>query len=147
MRVSSNWKLTFDPAGGSPLVLLDHSQIMEDELVLPLRKGLEVVDLPDAAAPFLRPTGNNSYALELKCYHSGLTDAAARKALMERMVAMNSAGRKPLKVELHGVTDRHWLFANCALTGLTGQMVLDGSVARYLLTYNLTSTGLSQVGP
>ena len=80
MPILSNWKLTFDPAG-TPRVLLDFGQKMVQELRWPVRRGLEVVDIAEAAAPFLRVTGNAVVALSFEVFADEATDALSRRAL------------------------------------------------------------------
>ena len=80
MKLSSNWRIVHDPSG-SPLVLLGRGQWMEGELQFPLRRGLDIVPLVEAAAPMLRPTGNAAVELRLTTYQDYATDTAARVGL------------------------------------------------------------------
>lgn len=145
-KISSNWKLTFDPAG-VPLVLLDYGDWIEGELRFPLRRGLEVVNLADSANPFLRPTGNAVITIAFDRYRDETLDTTARRAVMESLVAILPLARKPMFVEVSGIVDRYWRFESCFITEHNPGRWLDAPVARRIQSYSLTCTGFTQVGP
>ena len=146
MKIESNWRITFDP-GGTPLVLLAYGDEIEGEPRYPLGRGLEVVALVDAAAPFLRPTGNSAINLKLDIYKPAASDAAARAEVLDSLIAVNVLGRKPLKIEVLGITDRYWLFANCYIPTYEPGRSPEGPPNIHLKSYSLTCTGFSRVGP
>lgn len=146
MKLTSNWRVTFDPSG-TPLVLLAYGDEIEGEPRWPLGRGLEVVPLVDAAAPFLRPSGNGAVILRIDIYKPETTDALARAAVLDSLIAIDLLGRKPLKIEVYGVTDRYWLFANCFIHHFDPAVYLDGVPDSHVKSYQLTCTGFSRVGP
>ena len=146
MKIESNWRITFDP-GGTPLVLLAYGDEIEGEPRYPLGRGLEVVALLDAAAPFLRPTGNSSVTLTLDIYKPAASDAAARAEVLDSLIAIDLLGRKPLKLEVLGITDRYWQFANCFIATFDPGRSPEGMPNTAVKTYTLTCTGFSRVGP
>jgi len=146
MTIESNYRLTFDPAG-TPLVLLAYGDEIEGEPRYPLGRGLDVVNLIDAAWPFLRPTGNSSVQLKIDIHKPAASDAAARAEVLDSLIAINLLGRKPLKIEVLGITDRYWLFANCYIPNFDPGRSLEGAPNTHVKSYSLTCTGLSRVGP
>lgn len=146
MPILSNWKLTFDPAG-TPRVLLDFGQKMVQELRWPVRRGLEVVDIAEAAAPFLRVTGNAVVALSFEVFADEATDALSRRALLEGLIAVAALGKRPLRVEIAGISGTYWQFANAAISEHEPARHLTAPTARASLKYNIQATGLTRVGP
>jgi len=142
----SNWKLTFDPAG-TPLVLLDYGAKIAGELRFPLRRGLEVVDLVGASEPFLRATGNSVVSLQFEVFKDETLDKTARQSVMESLIAVNMRTRKPLKIQVYGITDRYWQFANAYVNEHNPGRYLEAPTARLVKGYTITCTGLAQVGP
>lgn len=142
--ILSNWKLTFDPAG-TPLVLLAYGDAIEGELRFPLKRGLEVVPLADAPAPFLRATGNSVVTIEFDVFPYLATDALARAAVMQSLITADALAKKPLKVEVSGVTDKYWLFSTSYLSDHNPGRRLQSARARLVKSYTLTCTGLSEV--
>jgi hypothetical protein len=145
-KISSNWKLTFSPAS-SPKVLLDYGDKIEGELRFPLSKGMEVVDLVDSEAPFLRDNGNNTYQIQFEVYTDEALDKTARQRVMESLIAVGAYGRAPLRIQVSGITDRYWQFANSFVREHNPGRWLDAPVARLVKGYTITATGLTQVGP
>lgn len=146
MNITSNWKLTWDPAG-TPVVLVDYGQELDREIFPSLAKGLEVVPLIDATYPLLRMSKNAVISLSWRGYVDAADDAAARQAMMVALLTWATAGRKALKVEAYGITDRSWLFASAAVTQYTPGRVVDFPLARVETSWAVTATGMSQVGP
>jgi len=142
-RVSSNWKLTFDPFGASPVVLLNFGDYTEDELTFPFRRRLEVIDITEGAAPFLRLSGNAACSIEFQRYHAESTDSAARSAMLGAIIETEAIGKKPLKVEVSGITDRFWLFSEAVVSNLEPSRWLETALPRVSRRYGITATGLS----
>lgn len=146
MTLTSNWKLTFDPAG-TPLVLLAIGDEMAEEIRWPLKKGMDLVELVDSANPFMRPTGNNSFVIQLSIFQDEADDATARRKIMESLIAVAALGKKPLKIEAAGVTDRYWQAAAACITEHEPSLLMDFPGARATKAYTITATTLTQVGP
>lgn len=146
MTLTSNWRLTFDPAGAA-IVLLAYDSEIDAEPSWPLRKSLDVVNLVDTDAPFLRPAGNNVVTFSFRVYSDETLDATARQRVMESLIAVAPLGRKPLKVEIKGITDRYWQFANAFITEHTPVRFMDAGTARIVKSWSVTATKLAQVGP
>lgn len=132
---------------GTGIVLLDFGAEIAGEPRWPLRKGLEVITLPDAEDPFLRPAGNNVHTLQLDVFADESLDTIARQSVMESLIAAADLGRAALVVEISGITDRYWSFAAAAVTDHTPARVLEFPTPRLVRTWSLTCTGLTQVGP
>jgi hypothetical protein len=149
MKISSLWKLTYDPAG-TPIVLLDFAEWIEEELRFPLQRGVEAIPLVDAAAPFLRSTGNASVQISVAKsrivagYSAISADTAAREAELDALIALAATTKKPLQIQISGFTDHYWRFASCVLGGMEVTRMLDAPVARILTTYSLTCAGLAK---
>lgn len=132
---------------GTGIVLLDYGAELAGEPRWPLRKGLEVVSLPDAPNPFLRPTGNNVYQIQLDVFADESLDTTARRAVMESLISAAALGRAALVVEISGITDRYWSFAAAAVTDHTPVRMLEFPTARLIRTWSITASTLTQVGP
>lgn len=144
-KISSNWKLTFDP-GGSNTVLLDYGEWMEGELRFPMTKGLEVERIVEAD-DFLRPTGGTAFTIAFEVYKDYSTDALARQQVMTSLISIGNKSRKELKLQIYGITDRHWIFANAYITSHNPGRILEAPVARMVKGFTAVAVGLSQVGP
>ena len=144
--IASLWKLTYDPAG-TPRVLLAYTDFTDGELQWSLENGLDVVPLVDSATPFLRITRNAVVTLSLSIYRDETLDIDARKQVMESLIAIPLLTKKPLRVEISGVVDRYWQFANAAITSHTPSRYMDPVSPNWLAGYSITATGLTQVGP
>lgn len=146
MNLASNWKLTFDPLG-TPLVILNYADEIDAELHLPVTRGLEVVPLIGSAVPFLRPSGNSVYAIQLKIFTAAGSDAAARAAMLDSLIAIDALGRKPLKLEISGVSTYYYQFANAFITVHDPGREVDGMPNWLSKAYTLTAAGLSKITP
>lgn len=142
MPLLSNWKLTFDPAG-TPRVLLDFGEKLAEEISFQGAKGLEVVDLTDAASPFLRPSGNNVVTFSWELWRDAVSDAQARADALNGMMAIIALGRRPLRIQLSGFTGGYWQFANACITEHSALRRLESPTPRYVQTFSATCTGLS----
>jgi hypothetical protein len=141
----SNWKLTFDPSG-TPQVLLNFGDVLTEEIRFPMAIGLEVVPLPGAAAPYLRPSGNAfcSMTFERLTLPSSLYDKSARSDVLDTLITFAPLGRKPLRIEVYGLTDRYWQFANSAFTLVEPRRVLESSKPRFSQKYQITASVLTK---
>lgn len=147
MNTLSRCKITFDP-DATARVLVDHGDEIPQENKPVLRKGVEVVAIVDALAPFLRSSGNHVYSFRIDVFQDETTDALAWQRVFESLIAVQGLDRKPLRVEVLGITDRYWQFASSMITDHAPERVTDhGVAARYVRSYSVTATGLSQVGP
>ena len=140
-KISSNWKITFDP-DGSPVVLVNVGDIMDGELRFPMKRGLEVVEILEGEAPFLRPTRNIATTLDISVEEVAATDADARVALMGSLTSVENLGKKPLKIEVSGITDRHWEFSNSYIENVDSVRLVESAKPRIIKTYQITATGL-----
>jgi hypothetical protein len=149
MKTSSLWKLTFDPTG-TPLVLLDYGDWMEGELVFPLQRGVEIVPLIDAVAPFIRSTGNAVVTINVRkirsvaAYDAIAADNAAREAVLDDLIAVAAATKKILQIQLYNFTDHYWRFANCVISGMETGRLIESPLARVHQSFTLTCTGLAK---
>ncbi len=144
--IYSNWKITFDPAGAAT-VLVDIGDKLASEVVFRASRGAELIDLVDSAAPFLRDQKNASATITIQHFKDSASDALARQSLMEGMISVLSPGKKPLKVEAKGVTDRYWLFTECIIRSFSPDRYMEAPVARLLKGYDIVAVKLTQVGP
>lgn len=144
--LSSNWKLTYDPAGAA-VVLLDFAQLIADEPRWSVVKGLEQVALPGGSAPFLRPSGNAVFQVGFETYQDESLDRIARVRVMTSLMDVAELGRKPLRVEIYEQTDRYYQFASAYVTQHDPGRYMQASKARMFKGWTIVATGLSQVGP
>lgn len=122
----SSWKLTYDPAG-TPQVLLDIGERLVSEIRWGSTRGAEVVQLVDAAAPFLRDTRNREVTVSFERIEPETDHAAVCKAVMTRMIAHGSQVKKALKIEAAGVAECYWLAAACLVPDVETGIRVIGS--------------------
>lgn len=144
-KVRSNWRFTFDPAG-TARVLVAFGDLLVGEPEWSLRKSLAVTQLDEAAAPFLRAGGNAVVSFNLKVYTDEALDATARRTVLESLIAVAPLVKKPLRVEVLGISPTYWQFSNCYITEHTPAREMDAGTARLVKTYSITATGLVRVG-
>ena len=142
--IVSNWKLTLDPSG-TPVVLVAVGQRMEAEIDPACDLPLEVVPLVDSLYPFLRLSGNAVISFTLRTYDTtAATDAAARTALLDGLVAAQTMVRKPLRIEAAGVTSHYWQFASAAVSRYVPRRHLPNPAAARSTEWSITATGLAK---
>ena len=107
-----------------------------------MKRGLEVVEITDGDAPFLRPTRNIATTLDISVEEVASTDSDARIALLGSLLAVESLGKKPLRIEVSGVTDRYWEFANAYIESVTPERLVESAKARFIKVYQITATSL-----
>lgn len=149
MKILSRWKLTFDP-GGVPRVLLDLTDLIENEMQWKLNRAVEVVPVLSAAAPFIRPAGNNSYTIDFTVYRGGYgSDAGSRTAIMDTLATVDNLGKKPLRVQLGNeaglVTGVYWQFQQSIIREMDAYKMVEGSRLRIGTRYVITATNLVKV--
>ncbi len=145
IRIRSNWKVTFDPAG-TPVVLCAFGSIIEGEPVAGMRKGVEVVDIAGAAFPFIRPTGNRRFDLSFAVHYELASDVLARRSILDGMLTLGPMERKPLRIELAGLAGTYWQFANAFIQEHSAGMSVERRPMN-LKRYNIIATGLTRTGP
>ena len=150
MKIASRWKLTFDPTG-TPLVLLNLGEMIDAELEWKLSRAVEIVPLAAAAAPFIRPAGNNVYAVDFTVYRVNASDELGRRSLMDALGSTDDLGKKPLRVSLGNeagaISDYYYQFANAIVRGLDTFRTMEGARVRTAYRYAITATKLSKVTP
>jgi hypothetical protein len=144
--ISSNYKLTYDP-GGTPVVLVAVGDRIAQELEFALEKSVEVVGLIDAAAPFVRVGKNAVVTFTIEKATDGSDDKTARAAILDALLAAQSATKKPLKIEVSGITASYWQFTNATIKSHGTRRYLEAPAARWVQTWSITATGLTKVTP
>lgn len=144
--ITSNWKFTHDPAG-TPAVILDYADKMPAEPDFGKSEGAVIEDLVRSDTPFLDTARNRVHAISFSRLLDSATDALSRQAMMVELLAASPEDPKPLKLEISGITDRHWLFSGCVVTEMKPGRYLLSAKPRRMVSYQITAVGLSQVGP
>ena len=146
MKIASNWKLRFDPAGDN-IVILDFGQYVDQEFPWKLAMNCDVVPIVDGAAPFLRKGGNAVVTLEFKTYSALAYDKYARRDMMRSLMDIAALGKKPLRVEVYDLPDRYWQFAQCVISTAAPRREVEATKARWEQSYSIVATNLTQTGP
>lgn len=142
--VRSSWKLTWDPSG-TPVVLVDIGDRMVAEIPWPSDRGGEVVELPDAAAPFLRDSGNRVITISYERIEPGSgSHASVCKAIMARLIQHGTLDKKPVKIEAAGVADVYWLAAAALAPRIEPGIRVSGR-SEFATRYTLILTGITAV--
>ena len=141
---SSNWAITYDPAG-TPLVLVAfHAMLESDELEPQLEKTTEVVPLLDAPAPFLRIGKNAVTTFFFRVISVYDTDANARAAMLDGLIAAQTATKKPLRLQIFGISGYYWQFANATIKTHQPRRLLDYDVPALVTQHDFIATGLAK---
>lgn len=141
---SSNWNLTYDPAG-TPLVLVAFDALLEsDELEPQLDKTVEIVGLVDSAAPFLRVGKNAVVNFSIRVISEAVSDADSRAAMLDSLIAAQTATKKPLRLEVAGFPDRYWQFANATVKSHTPRRLLAHPAPAMVTQWDIVATGLTK---
>lgn len=157
MKIESLWKFTFDPAGAKRVLLNYRSNIgqynetrgdfIEGEIRWPLQRDLEVIPLVDAAAPFLRLSGNAQVTISYNVYSApaDALDVTARCNVLDSLIAITATGKKPLNIQISGYTAHYWQFAACVIADHDPWRDMESATARIVKSYQLICTGLSKI--
>lgn len=146
--LTSNWKLTLDPSG-TPLVLLAIGDLLAEEIRFPMAMGLEVVNLPGSATPFLRQTGNVLVTMEFERFATPSNpvqqyDKYARRDTLDTLLTFQALTKKPLRLEVSGLSDRYWQFSNAAVTYVDPARHLVSQKPRISQKIRITAAGFSR---
>ena len=144
--ISSCYKLTYDPAAAAT-VLLAYGDRIEAEPEFGLEKSVETIALVDSAAPFLRVGKNAVVSFSITRAIDAASDKEARAAVLDSLVAAQTATKKPLKIEVNGYTDRYWQFANATIKSHKPRRHLESPAARWVQTFDIVATGLTYTAP
>lgn len=146
MKIESNWKLTFDP-NGAALVLLQYRDLVDTELAWSLKKPLQVTQLDEASAPFLRHAGNAVVNLSFRVFTDQAVDMTARRNILDSLIEVTATTKKPLRVSVLGITEvtgTYWEFAHSYIT--EHSPLRDPESDGLTRSYSITATGLVRVG-
>jgi hypothetical protein len=143
--IISNWKLTLDPAG-TPLVLVNYGDKLVDEISLGAERLATLTPLVRSAAPHMEDEQNVSATITFDRYDDSDTDANVRKALLQSLLTSLTLDKKPLKIEVQGITDRYWTFAEALVSSYRPGRYVGSGKPRRLTGYQILAIGLSETG-
>lgn len=141
MRIQSNWRIIFDPDDVA-WSLLGYGEIIDEELVWSLKKPLQVTQLDESVAPFLRHGGNAAVNFAFKIYIPETVDIYARMLMMDFMLIIQDFQVRPLLINIQG-TDAavtRWRFAASYITEFTTQR--DPEYEGSIISYAITAAGM-----
>jgi hypothetical protein len=138
----SFWKLTLDPSG-TPLVILNIGDLLDNELKFTLQKGMEVINLEDSSAPFLRSRRNAVYQIEFERRILAASVEDARSEVLGWPISLSDYGKKPLKCEFSGEND-YWTFANAFITSATTHYKIGNRDPALMLNVSITAASLTR---
>ena len=141
--ISSNWKLTYNPAG-TPLVILNFGDKLDDELRFGFATGVDVVPLVDSFVPFLRATGNGVFQISFRRLLSQSSDKLARGAVLDWLLDNDALTKAPLKIEIQSGTYATYQFTSAVITQHETQRILDSPECRYAVDFQITAAGLTR---
>lgn len=136
MSVFSNWTITWDPSGGTELVLLDEDHEMDAELEFPWEQVIEERQVIEGTGTEPLPRGLVKGSLTFTVFRDHADDAAARTYLLGHRTAIDALKslRKTLSIEWDGGSKS---FANAVFVSAVPRMVVEPDVARTAFTYTL----------
>jgi hypothetical protein len=143
--VSSNWKITFDPAG-TPEVILAVGDDLAGDVIWRAVRSHELVDLLDATTPFLRDGRTLTLSASFTRIIQAADDAAARAAVLDALITTGSRAKKPVRIEAAGTTARYWQAAAALIISAAPTPRLFG-VGEWQQEIEIVMTGLASVTP
>lgn len=142
--IYSFWKITHDPTG-TPRDILNFLDPIEEELKLVPVQGVEVIELVDVDAAFLRRTPGSSYTLTFTRERTFATDLAARREMLDRVTQhLPNLTLKPIRLEIMDDATRYYQFANAFVTITETRRKVESAKPRILETVSITGTGLTR---
>lgn len=133
MRVHSAWTIDLGVYN-----ILTYGDLLAEEPVWTLRSTLQVVQLDQSQAPFLRNGGNNVMSTSFKLYVRSTTDGLARATTFNRLTELANQGVKPLYIVTAAGS---WKCASAMITDVTTTMEVDSPTKSYCsVSYSLTAT-------
>ena len=141
--IASPWKITLSPAA-SPLVMLDFSDRVNDEIDWGLSKIVEVIPLTRSAAPLLQNQDNRSYQFGYEVQRTHSTDAELAAGILDDLIAWGARDVAELKIERAGLTTHYWKMTQAAITAINGK---SRTVGKFLRTtkVQITAAGLVKI--
>lgn len=141
--VSSNWKITYDPTGGTPLLLVDFGTKIAEEFELPWNQSVQESPRLRAASMKFFGRGNVQNGVTFSVYKDHADDAAARNWMLAHAIALPALVTKTLKIEVKNGSG--YLLAEAVVRSASSRMVPKAPVARTLTRYEITGSGLSVI--
>lgn len=144
MHLLSHWKLTHDPTG-TPVVILDYEDEIQDEPTISLRRGLNVIEIP-YGTPFLQPTAQDVYEVSLTIIKGAASDALARRDMLAALTdRWDQLAKKPLRLEIRYQTDRYHQWASAFFTTAAPRLlVTDGPANAWALPITFTAVSFTK---
>jgi hypothetical protein len=99
-----------------------------------------------SAAPHREDEQNVSATITFDRYDDSDTDANVRKALLQSLLTSLTLDKKPLKIEVQGITDRYWTFAEALVSSYRPGRYVGSGKPRRLTGYQILAIGLSETG-
>lgn len=150
MNIASRWKITYDPAGSNPVVLVDNGQQIDAEIPWSVERPMEVVPLVDSAVPFIRPSGNASFRIDFTAFESRSTDYEARFESMAWLEYWQTLPKKPLKIQFAtaagGVLSLpYFIFSSCFISSFQPSRIIENGSPILAKKYSIIAAGLTRV--
>lgn len=129
---NSDWQITWDPAGASPLVLLDHDDLMDAEIRLP-REARAVAGKSDFALRVsMLPGRNRRTRLEFSRRAEHATAAQSWAACLAALAAAPWGLKGVLRIAPRGGTARNY---SAALLSSGHRPATDGGIIESVHRY------------
>jgi hypothetical protein len=140
MKIESNWRILFDPFQ-LRRTLLDFSDMLDSELAWSLKKSLQVTQLDEARAPFLRHAGNAVVNLNFKVYQARQINDNVRAECLDGLIDVASFRKAPLQIQVRGRIPNRWLFQHAYITEIVEMQ--DPDETGIIRSFSIAATDLS----
>lgn len=141
--ITSNWRMTYDPAG-TPLVILDFQDKIDEEPRFGFQTGVDVVPLLASDLPLLRATGNGVFDISFRRLLSQSSDTLAREEVLEWLVNNAARGKAPLQIEILDGTYATYQFSAAVIVQHETQRIITSPFCRYAISFQITAAGLTR---
>lgn len=139
MNLVSPWRITYDPIGSAPLVLVDFLQELTGSLEFPWSQKVQGSERTEALYLRYFGRGNAETGLQISVFknHGTLYDALAYGPDHNQAIA--ALDGKDVKVELQN--GRRWRVSRCVIRDTKPKWMPEEGVAVTLTTYNILGSG------
>ena len=147
MLIRSNWKLTFVPPTGTPLVILDFDEALEGEFSFPWRQEKQGSNRVRATHAANYARGNASNGMRFATVKDHASDLAARQWCLDLQLALDdySGVTGTLKLEVAGTTT-YYEMASASIDEAEPAVRVTG-VARTTTAWELGGCGWTSTTP
>jgi hypothetical protein len=138
-KIISDWRLSL----GS-LILVDYGDVLAEEITWTVKKSLQITQLDESTAPFLRAAGNSIFTTNVTVFRNRASDILARNFELQTLYDHAPTATDILFVGIAGIAS--WKFTKAMVTDVSTAIDTDSlRTSRIKTTLAITATGLNYI--